>query len=371
MHEGKRTRIRTVDGLRGLAALLVVFDHTVGNGWGLGAWSQQNHGIAIFAILTGFLLSGPFLRARLDGRPGPEIGTFLRNRVARIYPGYWLALLVAALVIGLNSMGPGDEWRVITLTQNLGTDTPFEGIPPAWSLSLFLSFYLALPLWSWARRRGDRSRLDAVQILRREVAWLLVLVLASLVVRTLSLTDSIAEDPAFTLLGRADWFALGMFLAVLVTARDRGISPWALLAPGRRPALALMAASALTVASALVPVHFEEARDQLDTLAAGLLVAGMVLHGSMLRGPQRLLASRPARALGRWSYGIFLYGYIAQKLIGELEPGIPLGLRLALTIAMAVALGAASWRFVESPISRYARRRREPRDRLAPQPAAA
>src|SRR3989337_2854090 len=104
MQEGKRTRIRTVDGLRGLAALLVVFDHTVGNGWGLGAWSQQNHGIAIFAILTGFLLSGPFLRARLDGRPGPRVGTFLRNRVARIYPGYWLALLSGAPPLGPHTL---------------------------------------------------------------------------------------------------------------------------------------------------------------------------------------------------------------------------------------------------------------------------
>jgi peptidoglycan/LPS O-acetylase OafA/YrhL len=40
---------------------------------------------------------------------------------------------------------------------------------------------------------------------------------------------------------------------------------------------------------------------------------------------------------------------------------MPLGLRLALTIAMAVAAGAASWRFVERPVSRWARRRRAER----------
>jgi peptidoglycan/LPS O-acetylase OafA/YrhL len=364
-------RIRTVDGLRGLAALLVVFDHTVGDGWGLGAWSQQNHGIAVFAILTGFLLSGPFLRARLGDRRDPRLREFLRARVARIYPGYWVALAVAALLIGLNSMGPGDEWRVITLTQTFGTDSPFEGIPPAWSLSLFLTFYLSLPLWSWARRRLDGSGRSDKAVLQREVAFLLVLVAGSLVVRAFSLTDSFAEDPAFTLLGRADWFALGMFLAVLVAARERGISLGALLEPGRRPALALATAAGLTAASAFVPVHLEEARDQLDTLAAGLLVAGMVLHGTTLRGPQRILASRPWRALGRWSYGIFLYGYIAQKLVAELEPGMPLSLRLAITVAMAIGLGAASWRFVERPASRYLRRRRDSRERLAPQPAAA
>jgi peptidoglycan/LPS O-acetylase OafA/YrhL len=128
------SRIRTVDGLRGLAALLVVFDHAVEKDWGLGAWSQQNHGIAVFALLTGFLLSIRFLRARLDRRPAPGAVAFLRARAARIYPGYWIALAGAAATIGLQSMGPGDLWRVLTLTQTLGTDTPFEGLLPAWSL---------------------------------------------------------------------------------------------------------------------------------------------------------------------------------------------------------------------------------------------
>jgi peptidoglycan/LPS O-acetylase OafA/YrhL len=120
-------RIETVDGLRGLAALLVVFDHAVHKDWGLWAWSQQNHGITLFALLTGFLLSAPFLRARLEGRPAPPALGFLRARAVRIYPAYWVALAGAAVLIGLQRMGPNDLWQVITLTQTFGTDTPFEG----------------------------------------------------------------------------------------------------------------------------------------------------------------------------------------------------------------------------------------------------
>ncbi len=343
------SRIRTVDGLRGLAALLVVFDHAVEKDWGLGAWSQQNHGIAVFALLTGFLLSIRFLRARLDRRPAPGAVAFLRARAARIYPGYWIALAGAAATIGLQSMGPGDLWRVLTLTQTLGTDTPFEGLLPAWSLSLFMSFYLALPVWSWWRRRGDRPEEGDASLLRREVWWLLGLVLASWVVRTTSATDPIAREPVFTLLGRADWFAIGMILAVLVVARARGLGPRLLFLPGQKPGTMFLAALALTMASALVPVHYEEIRDQLDTAAAAALLAGAVLHGPVLRGPQRWLASRPAQALGRWSYGIFLWGYIVQELITEIDPGISTGPHLALTFAGAITLGAASWRYVESP----------------------
>ncbi len=349
-------RIRTVDGLRGLAALLVVFDHTVGNDWGMGAWSAQNHGIVVFALLTGFLLSGPFLRARLDGRSRPTPIRFLWARVARIYPGYWAALGIAALTIGLHDMGPGDGLRVATLAQTFGADTPFEGLPPTWSLSMFLSFYLALPAWSWWRSRRDDRGAGAAVLLRREVSWLCGLIVAAFFVRALSLTDPIAGDPAFTLFGRADWFAIGMILAALVVAVQGEIGPRVLTVPGRRPTLAVIFAVGLTVASALIPVRLEEIRDQLDTAAAGLLVAAVLLHGPVLRGPQRLLATRPAVAIGRWSYGIFLWGYIVQKAITELAPGIATGPHLALTMAGAIALGAVSWRWVERPAAAYLRR---------------
>ena len=365
----KSSRIRTVEGLRGLAALLVVFDHTVEKDWGLGPWSQQNHGITVFALLTGFLLSSRFLRARLDRRPAPGGLAFLRARAARIYPGYWVALAGAAATIGLGSMGPGDLWRVLTLTQTFGSDTPFEGILPAWSLSLFMSFYLALPVWSWWRRRTDRAGEGDASLLRREVWWLLGLVIASWVVRITSATDPIAREPAFTLFGRADWFAIGMILAVLVIARERGLAP-RLLALGEMPGRVLLAALGLTVAGALVPVHYEEVRDQFDTAAGAALLAGAVLHGPVLRGPQRWLASRPARALGRWSYGIFLWGYIVQKLITQTSPGISTAPHLALTFAGAIALGAASWRYIEKPAARRLARRPQNRPRHHPYPSA-
>lgn len=357
--DAARARIRTVDGLRGLAALLVVFDHTVGDSWGLGAWSQQNHGITTFALLTGFLLSTQFLKARLDRRPRRSTLSFLRARAARIFPGYWVALAIAAVTIGLHAMGPGDGLRVATLTQTYGTDTAFEGLPPTWSLSLFLSFYLVLPAWVWWRTRFDRPDRSQASLLWREIGWLLTLIPLSWVVRTTSATDPIAPDPVFTLLGRADWFAIGMILAALAIGHSRGLIPrWALL-PGRFPGIALLAALALTVGSALIPIRFEELRDQLDTGAGALLVAGAVLHGATLRGPQRLLASRPARALGRWSYGIFLWGYIVMRAVEELIPGIATAPHLALAIGGAIVLGAASWRFVEEPASRLLRERPE------------
>jgi peptidoglycan/LPS O-acetylase OafA/YrhL len=352
------SRIRTVDGLRGLAAVLVVVDHAIDDSWGLGAWTEQNHGITIFALLTGFLLSSQFLRARLDGRSLPPFVPFLRARVARIFPGYWLVLGVAALTVGLHAMGPGDTWRVVTLTQTFDTDTPFEGLIPMWSLSLFLSFYLFLPVWAWWRSRFDHVAETPSSILRREVKWLLGLVGLAVVVRALSLTDPIARDPEFSLLGRADWFALGMLLTALVVARSRGLAPAALSLPGSHPGWAFGGAVAFTVLSAVLPADLGEFRNLCDLFAAALVVYGAVLHGPSLKGPQRILASRPARALGRWSFGIFLWGYFSEKAIAQIFPGIGTAPLLVLTLAAGIALGAASWRWVEQPASRFLRERR-------------
>lgn len=362
-----------MDGLRGLAALLVVTDHAIDDSWGLGPWTEQNHGITIFALLTGFLLSSKFLRARLKGAPRPGALSFLRARVVRIFPAYWLAIGVAALTVGLHAMGPGDEWRIASLTQTFDADTPFEGLIPTWSLSLFLSFYLLLPVWAWWRRRTDKSDEAPASLLRREAIWLLGLVAFAFAVRTLSLTDPIASDPAYSVFGRADWFAVGMILTVLVIARSQGIAPVRALAVGRLPWLAFGAALGLTISSGLLPAHLTELRNQFDLAAAALIVYGAILHGPELKGPQRVLASRAGQALGRWSYGIFLWGYVSEKAIAEIFPGIGTGPLLVGTLAAGIALGAASWRWVELPVMRLLReRRRAPQPERGPaQPATA
>jgi peptidoglycan/LPS O-acetylase OafA/YrhL len=362
-----------VDGLRGLAALLVVADHAIDDSWGLGPWTEQNHGITIFALLTGFLLSSKFLRARIKRTPRPAAVSFLRARVVRIFPAYWLAIGVAALTVGLHAMGPGDGWRIASLTQTFDTDTPFEGLIPTWSLSLFLSFYLLLPAWAWWRRRTDKRSEEPASILRREVKWLLGLIAFAFVVRAFSLTDPIATDPAFSIFGRADWFAVGMLLTVLVIARSQGIAPAPALAVGRFPWWAFGAAIAFTVTSGLLPAHLTELRNQFDLAAAALIVYGALLHGPELKGPQRMLASTAGQALGRWSYGIFLWGYVAEKALAEIFPGIGTAPLLVGTLAAGIALGAASWRWVELPVTRLLReRRRETQtDPAPPHPAPA
>src|SRR4051812_9561866 len=101
------------DPLRGLAALAVAASHVVGVAvisWvfdlpagassphqfygPVGDWigAQGTTGVSVFFVLSGYLLSRPFVRAAVwdDRRPG--LGRFARNRVLRIAPAYWAVL---------------------------------------------------------------------------------------------------------------------------------------------------------------------------------------------------------------------------------------------------------------------------------------
>ena len=60
-------------------------------------------GVAIFFLLSGFLLSGPFWGAYDAGRPMPSLRTYALRRAARIMPGYYTALTVSLILAAVSS----------------------------------------------------------------------------------------------------------------------------------------------------------------------------------------------------------------------------------------------------------------------------
>ena len=85
--------IPSLDGLRGLAILLVISQHYFRSfsGFSFG-WS----GVDLFFVLSGYLITGRLLD--LLGKPGYFSG-FYRNRILRIFPLYYGALLFLSACI--------------------------------------------------------------------------------------------------------------------------------------------------------------------------------------------------------------------------------------------------------------------------------
>ena len=385
-------RFPLLDGVRALAALSIVLLH-VGDGTGfartsaLGAFTaRMDAGVALFFVLSGFLLYRPFVASRLEARPAPSAGRYLRRRLLRIVPAFWVAMLVMG-ALGWISVLNGDWWRYFGFVQNLSVETVLGGIRPAWSLCVEMSFYLVLPLWALGLARLLRGRPARTQI-RAEAIALGALALASLALRAAFFDADHGSLWLVTLPAFLDWFAVGMGLA-LASVALAGREPRAAVL--RRAWLAWAGAAAcFAVVSLVVPLprglvaaRTVEAHlaQHVLYIAVGALVALPGIFGirpdaePASRAIGRFLGHPVMAWLGLVSYGIFLWHQpLIQPLTDhgalDLIPGMPFpSLVLSLTVVSA-AVAATSYYLLERPILRFKDSRRRPEAATAsPAPA--
>jgi peptidoglycan/LPS O-acetylase OafA/YrhL len=106
-------------------------------------------GVAAFFVLSGFLLSMPFWRAFAARSGPPDLKRYLRNRLTRIVPEYYVCVLVMALIAGAFTT----RWGLIQVAGCLTFTNallPPTYMPtwnaPLWSIGIEMSFYLFLPV---------------------------------------------------------------------------------------------------------------------------------------------------------------------------------------------------------------------------------
>jgi peptidoglycan/LPS O-acetylase OafA/YrhL len=365
-------RFPLFDSLRAIAALCVFAGHTVS-----GTVAPARHpylvqlasqvayeGVAIFFLLSGFLLYRPFLTARASGRAVSLVG-YTRRRVLRIVPAYWVALTVCLVFGFVGGVSTGNWWVFYGFGQTYSFSTIGSGIGAAWTLCVEASFYVALPLFALvADRLGGRGR-----SLRGDVGLLLVLAAASLAFR--QHFSSFADlATASTLPGMFFWFALGMGLAI-ASVTERGPAAMARLTRSRSlggwPSLSWIvavglfgAAHELQAKATLTPES--AATHVLYGLAAFFLLLPAVFD-DQAGGLVRRFLGLPALAwIGLISYSFYLYHTIVIAQLDQLAVDHDLPLRyLIVTVAalpISLACAAASFYLLERPLMRLGSRRR-------------
>lgn len=373
------------DGARAAAAFAVLVVHVWLFSGGFGGHFGDNVGnrmvvrldgmVSVFFVLSAFLLYRPMIAHRNGGAKGPRIGTYARGRFLRIYPAYWVAITVLAVVPGLFGVFSSHWPAFYSLAVNLDPlynssvcpagDSFACGLPQSWTLTTEVTFYLALPLYA----------LLAAFLARRGRGWVgrelvLLAALAGLSVFLNMSPFSLREQPwfRFTLLGHFLWLALGLAFAVVsVGYRERSALPRPLRFLTERPAVCWLAALAIygiTVAT-LKPVPFIVAEDtsgqflatHLAHAALATLILIPVLLGDPNRGlPRRALANPVIAWVGLVSYGLYLWHVTIAYYLGFGGADLSFPGLLLLTLVIALPLAALSYYLLERPLMKLKRR---------------
>ncbi|HET6550770.1 MAG TPA: acyltransferase [Solirubrobacter sp.] len=371
-------RFPLLDPLRAIAALAIVVTHTAELGGfnhahAFGAWTARlDCGVAVFFVLSAFLLYRPFVRARLDGHDGPRVARYARRRALRILPAYWVAVVALGILDAQHTPGVfGDQWWVyFGLLQSWSKETIISGVGVAWSLSVEMAFYVLLPVYAlfMARLLGRRDR-DAQA--RTELALLAASAVVAVIVR--GAVHAIWPESVFgnQFPGTWAWFTGGLALAVSSAwLHERPLPRPARFFAERPLACWAIAFALLTLAAWGIGLERDpfarnanvslQAQHVLYGGLAFFLVAPMVFHDGRRSLPATLLSTRALAWLGLISYGIFLYH---QPLVFAFLntrlwlPTMGWAFYTLLVIAGVTVIAAASYYVVERPLLRL----KEPR----------
>ena len=362
-------RLAALDGVRVLGVSAVIAQHvgfTTGvitrESWG-GWIAVMDFAVALFFVLSGFLLFRPWARAAALGRARPTVPRFFWRRALRILPAYWL--VVAACLTFLQDGGPaplGDWLRHLTLTQIYEHGQIRHGLGQTWSLANEIAFYLLLPLAAVAligrRWRPVRTVAVAGVGIPITVGWLVAMGAGQL-----DMALHILWLPAY-----AAWFAAGIALATAHVALRTGTAPrrWELLDRlGCAPlacwstALGLLAVATTPVTGPrdlAAPTPGEFAAQLGLYLGVAVLVMIPLVFGPATR-TSTIVGSAPVRWVGTLSYGMFLWHPLILDVIFRIEgravfTGNPIRIYL-MTWFAAVAVAAASYYGFERPLLRW------------------
>lgn len=332
-------------------------------------------GPAIFFMISAFLLYRPYVLASFSGRAAPKPREFLRRRIVRVFPAYWLSILLLVMINAIELKGIAHWVKVMTLTQ-IYTEHDFGRIPilvPTWTLATEITFYGFLLVYAPLMRKWGSGK-SAAQRLRCELLSVSGLVIFALAFRTIvyelapasHLTPSWTHVAEHWLPGTIDTFALGLAIAAIdAYIRVGNPMPNLVQRVSSHPDMCALAAFGFFLAvpaftNVSLGIEFSTGSDALLRNLFQLLCAFAlfvpVVFGDMRQGWYRRLAqSAPLVFVGWVSYGIYLWHdyWIVEVLhwSGGREPLIGHFWLVGVTaFTVSLVCGTVSYYWVERPV---------------------
>jgi peptidoglycan/LPS O-acetylase OafA/YrhL len=342
----KAGRIPGLDGLRAFSIFFVLLGHLGGTkNFVLPSFIESaldpvplaSLGVRIFFVISGFLITTLLIEEeRCTG--GVSLARFYFRRTLRIFPSFYVLLLVVVLLEGAGriSLSPGDFWHAATYTMNYHRDRAWY-LGHTWSLAVEEQFYLLWPfLFAVVRRR--RIELLAGYVLLAP-AWRLA-VSYFLPEQRLGIGE--------TFFTTADSIAVGCLLALLRPSLLRSAA-YRRIVDSRAYLLILPALFALGALERFSKLDFF-----LCMSAQNVLIAIFVerVTRSSSGAVAAVLRARPVVMIGLWSYSLYLWQqvFINRNIHDSVLTAFPYNL------VFAVAVAALSYYTIERPSLRLRRR---------------
>lgn len=325
-----------VDGLRGIASLMVVAYH-LGERTGIAVLTSRGYlGVGIFFVLSGFVIASVADRGAVSLG---YIGRFAARRVVRLDIPYWISIMTA-IVFATLALRFGAPWPGYTFGQvaahlfYLQDILGFHAISDTyWTLCFEIQFYLTLLVLLWSGRRLPPGLF--------RIAFLLTVVLSLLA------STAIIGTPRGAMF--AYWWAFALGAVTWWTIRGGPLWVFGI---------------------ALVVVLCAPLAEHADWRWVGAVTACLLLAASRLGTMGKWLSGRVSQFFGHISYSLYLFhpiiGWSAQSFAR-----LRFNQYLALAIGIAVSIGSAwiAYVVIERPAMNLSRR--VPLRASRPAPAAA
>ena len=357
----KRTHITELDGIRGIAVLMVLVWHyvTCTGAGSLGRpisyfvrstylfWS----GVDLFFVLSGFLIGGIIL----DSTPGPQFfKAFLIRRTTRILPVYFLMLgLFFSLRSPLANTSLGylfesgiPDFSYLLMLQNIFMGIEGEWGAPclavSWSLAVEEQFYVFLPLAFLCLNKSGIKGLAVATIILIPFLRLLF--------------------PGFHVILSTPFRADSLMIGVALAALHR--SPTFLRFLCDRPKALWTAVFSLLCGMAAMTIA-DNGREFLAPTFIAVFYAAFISAAIVYRNTRltRVLRWKVLTQLGFYSYGIYMYHQTVAAVLHDsilnLRPNLITvngAIVTSLSVVATVILAVLSRHLLEEPFLRFGKR---------------
>ncbi|HMB96310.1 MAG TPA: acyltransferase [Tepidisphaeraceae bacterium] len=337
-----RAHIPQLDGLRGLAILGVMIVHFQGAQSPVGGiarvmWLLGNlggTGVDLFFVLSGFLITGILL----DTKESPHFfRNFYMRRVLRIFPLYYGVLLAAFVILPrwtvLNAPSTNQLWLWL-YSSNIGISLfgkQFSIFTHFWSLAIEEQFYLIWPMLVFLLSQKSLMRLCIAIFVGAALTRAIFVVAGS--------------DPFYFTFCRTDALAIGAYLAIAVRSAegllDLAADAWILAG-----ILLLIFVPLYLLKSGGGDVAIQILKFSLYAIVYGaLLLAAITSPGNSIISVA--LSGKPLMAMGKYSYGMYVYHMICLLLVQRFMPSLGRFTDTAMAMAITFVVAWLSWHLFE------------------------